>query len=107
MLGDGFGALERLAAFTTTPKRSRLNGNVRYGSLADILTSSRHVRFTPDCGHSSVQVGCPKSAISGRPHGVAKVLRLRANLGVTLGVQNRDESASGEISNAADPVRAR
>ena len=24
----------------------------------------RHVRFTPDSGHSSVQVGCPKSANS-------------------------------------------
>jgi hypothetical protein len=30
-----------------------LSENVRYGSLADILTSSRHVRFTPDSGHSS------------------------------------------------------
>ena len=26
---------------------------------------AQHVRFTPDSGHSSVQVGCPKSAISG------------------------------------------
>jgi hypothetical protein len=25
----------------------------------------RHVRFTPNSGHSSVQVECPKSAISG------------------------------------------
>jgi hypothetical protein len=35
--------------------------NVRFGSLADILTSSRHVRFTPNSGHSSMQVGCPNS----------------------------------------------
>jgi hypothetical protein len=39
--------------------------NVRYGSLADIRARSCHVRFTPDSGHSSVQVGCPKSAING------------------------------------------
>jgi len=39
---------------------------VRFGSLADITARSRHVRFTPDSGHSSVQVGCPKSAISGQ-----------------------------------------
>jgi len=25
-------------------------GDVRYGSLADILTSPRHVRFTPNSG---------------------------------------------------------
>ena len=24
------------------------------------MARSRHVRFTPDSGHSSVQVGCPK-----------------------------------------------
>jgi hypothetical protein len=36
--------------------------HVRFGSLADITTRSRHVRFTLDNGHSSVQVGCPKSA---------------------------------------------
>jgi hypothetical protein len=28
--------------------------HVRFGSLADIATRSRHVRFTPDNGHSSV-----------------------------------------------------
>ena len=33
--------------------------DVRLGSLADIAARSRHVRFTPDSGHSSVQVGCP------------------------------------------------
>ena len=30
--------------------------NVRYGSLADIAARSRHVRFTPNSGHSSVQL---------------------------------------------------
>jgi hypothetical protein len=36
---------------------TRLGGvDVRFGSFADITTRSRHVRFTPDNGHSSVQV---------------------------------------------------
>jgi hypothetical protein len=54
---------------------------VSFGSLADITGRSCHVRFTPDSGHSSVQVGCPKSAISG--HSIegmwrkARALRLR------------------------------
>ena len=39
--------------------------NVCFGSLADITACSRHVRFAPDSGHSSVQVGCPTSANSG------------------------------------------
>jgi hypothetical protein len=39
---------------------------VGYGSLADITARPRHVRFTPDSGHSSVQVGCPLGARSGR-----------------------------------------
>jgi hypothetical protein len=30
------------------------------------MAGSRHVRFTPHSGHSSVQVGCSKSARSGR-----------------------------------------
>jgi hypothetical protein len=38
-----------------------VDSDVRFGSLADI-TAWRHVRFTPDSGHSSVRVGCPKSA---------------------------------------------
>jgi hypothetical protein len=37
--------------------------NVCFGSLADIAARSRTVRFTPDSGHSSVEVGYPKSAI--------------------------------------------
>ena len=40
-------------------------GHVRFGSLEDIRERIRDVRFTPDSGHSSVQVGCPRSAISG------------------------------------------
>jgi hypothetical protein len=39
--------------------------DVRFGSLADITARSRHVRFTPDSGHSSVQLECPTGANSG------------------------------------------
>jgi predicted transcriptional regulator len=38
---------------------------VRFGSVADITARLRHVRFTPDSGHSSVKVGCPQSANRG------------------------------------------
>src|SRR6478672_960293 len=44
--------------------RRRAKADVRFGSLVDIKARSRHVRFTPDNGHSSVRVGCPKSAKS-------------------------------------------
>jgi len=44
-----------------TQSKSRLF----FGSLADITARSRHVCFTPDSGHSSVQVRCPLSAMSG------------------------------------------
>jgi hypothetical protein len=39
--------------------------DVRNGSLADITAVSRHVRFSPHSGHSSVRAGCPLSAKSG------------------------------------------
>jgi hypothetical protein len=39
--------------------------DVGYGSLADLLTSPRHVRFTPDSGHSSARFALPLSALSG------------------------------------------
>jgi hypothetical protein len=42
-----------------------ISQNVRFGSLADMTDRSCHVRFTPDSGHSSAQVGCPLSANSG------------------------------------------
>ena len=38
---------------------------VRFGSLADIVERPRHVCFTPNSGHSPVQVGSPKSANNG------------------------------------------
>ena len=48
-----------------TAHREPTRPPVRFGSLADITARSRHVRFTPDSGHSSAQVGCPLSANSG------------------------------------------
>ena len=56
-----------------TPRPAPAIVNVGFGSLADITARSRHVRFTPDSGHSSVQVGCPKSARSGHGAGAQKV----------------------------------
>ena len=38
--------------------------NVRFGSLADITARSRHVRFTPDSGHSSASWPCPLASDS-------------------------------------------
>ena len=39
--------------------------NVCFGSLADILTSPRHVRFTPKSGHAQSWHQCAQSAKSG------------------------------------------
>jgi hypothetical protein len=39
-------------------------GEVRCGSKADILAVSRHVRFTPESGHSAARLGCPLCAKS-------------------------------------------
>src|SRR6478609_6142808 len=34
-------------------------------TLADIMARARHVRFTPDSGHSADELACPFCAISG------------------------------------------
>jgi len=39
--------------------------HVRFGSLADICAAKRHVRFTPESGHSERQTQCLLSANSG------------------------------------------
>jgi hypothetical protein len=52
-------------------------GPARFGSLADIAARSRHVRFAPDSGHLSAQVGCPKSAISGYAGQASRYARAR------------------------------
>ena len=43
------------ARHTSPPRKSarHMRWNVRFGSLADITTRSRHVRFTPDSGRSA------------------------------------------------------
>jgi hypothetical protein len=39
-------------------EKAHRNVNVRLRPLADITAGSRHVRFAPNSGHSSVRVGC-------------------------------------------------
>ena len=56
-MGDSYGAepsvwsgADQGALGQPTPRLAIKHANVRYGSLADILTSPRHVRFTPNNG---------------------------------------------------------
>ena len=55
------------------PSASTHNSDGRYRCPLWVISRyngrSRHVRFTPDSGHSSVQVGCPLGAIN-RPQGL-------------------------------------
>src|SRR6516225_1150009 len=44
--------------------------DVRFGSEADIGARPRHVRFTPESGHSVAHLGCPLCATSG--HGMLR-----------------------------------
>jgi hypothetical protein len=63
------------------------DANVHFGSKTDFDLRSRHVRFTANSGHSSVQLECPKSANSGhwRPGQVIPPLNsLRALLSQPL-----------------------
>ena len=46
--------------------------NVRFGSLADICSAKRHVRFTPNSGHSWLPLECPLSANSGHLSGLLR-----------------------------------
>ena len=39
-----------------------LGANVRFGSLADIASRPRHVRYSPQSGHSLARVARPLSA---------------------------------------------
>ena len=39
--------------------------DVRFGSKADICNANRHVRFTPESGHSWLRLKCPLCANSG------------------------------------------
>ena len=49
-----------------------VDANVRYGSLAYVVQRPRHVCFTPNSGHWSVQVKCPLRAKSGAEAGLIK-----------------------------------
>ena len=62
-LGKGHSKQQRSPSQAKVPKR--LDCEVRFGSLVDILTSPRHVRFTSESGHSGHRTACPVSAISG------------------------------------------
>jgi hypothetical protein len=48
-------SLESLVKMDQFQKKPPPNLNVRFGSLADILTLSGHVRFTPKSGHSAAE----------------------------------------------------
>jgi len=45
-------------------------GDVRFGSLADIVASNFDVRFTPESGHVRCNYGCPVWANSGHSKSV-------------------------------------
>jgi hypothetical protein len=49
----GSSADDSLAGKTPAGRDEKGMQNVRFGSLADILTSPRHVRFTPNSRHSA------------------------------------------------------
>jgi hypothetical protein len=49
-------------------QRQFLETDVRDGSKADIALGPRHVRFTPESGHSPTRSGCLLWAISGLMH---------------------------------------
>ena len=72
--------------------------DVRFGSIADITPRARHVRFTPDSGHSSVQVVCPLSAKSG--HQPSPVERGRYSLEQT--VSSEDNARFGSLADTRD-----
>jgi hypothetical protein len=46
-----------------------LHPHVRFGSLADICSAKRHVRFAPQSGHVQRTSPCPLCAKSGHPRG--------------------------------------
>ena len=56
------------ASITCRPAQSPNIVDVRSGSLADMATGQRDVRFTPNSGHSLQQSECPLWATSGPMH---------------------------------------
>ena len=55
-----------LGTFTASDSRRLCRQNVRFGSKADICSAKRHVRFTPESGHSQCNSVCPLCAMCGR-----------------------------------------
>jgi hypothetical protein len=51
---------------TSVVRRNNLNRRCPLGLLADIRAGPRHVRFTPESGHSLVRSTCPLCAKSGQ-----------------------------------------
>jgi len=55
--------------------------NVCSGSKADVTLLNFDLRFTPESGHSSVQLGCPLWAISGHDAFTAKLVSVPLRYG--------------------------
>jgi hypothetical protein len=51
--------------------------HVCFGSKADIAKCPRHVRFTPESGHSSARVECPAKGMNGFSENSARPTRHR------------------------------
>ena len=59
-------AVKWLAGHGRSALSYEANLDVRFGSKADICSAKRHVRFTPNNGHSRLRLKCPLSAMCGR-----------------------------------------
>jgi hypothetical protein len=88
------------ATCSPAPSAHCITVNVRYGSLADITARSRHVRFTPNNGHSSAQVARPLCAINGHSHTLrnARCYPRRGPRPYKLREEGYDNSGDGDRS---------
>ena len=66
----------RSRMLTPDSNRCRVKDDVRFGSLADILTSPRHVRYSPQSRHSLARVARPLVPLTeqARPRSAYRVL---------------------------------
>ena len=60
---------------------TQVQGDVRFGSKADICSAKRHVRFTPESGHLRCNKGCPLCAKSGHRAAYSITSSARASSG--------------------------